>query len=325
MALVNDLNTSQSTIRETKDGYTVERIAVINELTGTADQKLLNAISDAALPDIGDAHPQISTIKLISKRAEVIDTNTCRVVMTYAQDDNNTTTQANSVARISATTSIEETKLDINGAEMSTVYTVINSALSWSIFDEAFIAEVERPRLVFDFTYRTGLHPIDQINQYLGKVNSAVWNGYPVDTILCSNIQVSQEGAQYEVNFTFIYNDQGWQFTAKTEEPAGNIAGTTDPDLDTVTGTKEFDVYEQVDFNPLGFTFQGNILLSAGGANLAAQAAQLSSTGEIEQTGTGALAAGSSSLAGTGEVEHTGTGALAAQDSAISGTGTVTP
>lgn len=251
MSTIIDLNTKQSTITEDADGFRVERYAIVSGVTGDADQKLKNALADAGLPDIGDAHPEISAITLQSKRGTVIDASTVQVQLSYFFKEGTETGSSNATSSANATTAIEATKFDKDGNQLVTQYIASGVTVS----RDSFTAEVERPRITFEFEYRSATFPKTDINSYLGKINSAIWNGYAVETILCTAVNVQQNESDYTVRFSFAYNVDTWVFNARTTyQPTADHGTNPDSELDKTNGTRPFDVYDTVSFAALGFT-----------------------------------------------------------------------
>jgi len=242
-----------SRIRLTADGYTAERIAIVSGVSGTAAEVLFNAINDAALPDIGDAHPDISTITLNDISCEPFSGGTFKITMSYYKDSGTTQTSSSAEARAVAGLSVEETHVDINGQPLKTQY---KTAWGGAIVRQPFTAEVERPRMSFEFEYTTTGFPTSDTAKYLGKINSTNWNGYPPKTILCGSINVDQNGDNFRVRYSFAYRAETWKFVGKAVYSPPLNPHPVEPDtaLDLVTGVREFDVYRTVDFSPLGFT-----------------------------------------------------------------------
>lgn len=242
-----------SRIKLDKDGYRATRIAIVSGVAGTAESVLYNAINDSQLPDIGDVHPDVSSITLQDIVCEPMSGGQYRVTMMYYKDSGQTGTSASAEVRANTGLAVEETSLDINGDSMVANYGTLGGAL----IRQRFTAEVERPRIVFDFEYTASAYPTTDINTYLGKVNSIAWNGYAPGTIMCSAINVDQAGAEYRVRYSFAYRVDGWQFRAKLAYaiPVFLVAEAPDYGIDLETGTKNFTVYNTVDFTPLGFTF----------------------------------------------------------------------
>ena len=251
MTTIIDLNTKSSTITEDADGFRVERYALVYGLTGDADQKLKNALADAGLPSIGDAHPEIASITLQSKRGTVIDANTVQVQLSYFFKSGIQTGSSNATSSANATTAFEETKFDKDGNQLVTQYV----ASGLTVARDSFTAEVERPRITFDFEYRSATFPKTDINSYLGKINSVAWNGYAIETILCTAVNVQENEADYTVRFSFAYNPDTWVFNARTTyQPTSDHPTNPDASLDKTNGTRPFDIYDTVSFAPLGFT-----------------------------------------------------------------------
>jgi hypothetical protein len=240
-----------SRIKLTAAGYRAERVAIVSGTTGTAAEVLFNAINDAALPNIGDAHPDISTITLNDIVCDPLGGNRYKVVMSYYKDSGTTTTSSAAEARLVSGLSVEETHTDIDGQTLDTSFFLVGGI---SIARQRFTAEVERPRMSIGFEYTATGFPTNDINKYLGKVNSTIWNGYPAGSILCSSIDVDQNGDNFRVSYNFTYRPEGWQFKGKAAYHPDDIASAIDPGLDAETGIREWQVYRTVDFTPLGFT-----------------------------------------------------------------------
>lgn len=241
-----------------KDGYRVERIAIVEGVTGaTNSEKIYNAINDVQLPNLGDAHPDIASITLNDIQGRVIDNQTVEVTLSYYSDHGAATGSANATVRASSGTTEEETNTDIYSNRLH-FYTNFNTASGFTFDSGVFTAEVQQPRLVIDFEYTSTTFPYDEIKQYMGKVNSIPWNGYPAKTILCTAINANEEGDNYRVSFSFAHKKETWQFYAALKSNNMTLPGSdhaTKPDalVDLYAAAKFFDVYESVDFTPLSF------------------------------------------------------------------------
>lgn len=251
-----DLMDNANRTELTEDGYQVDRVLLVTGITKTAnDSVVYDAITDAGVPDLGDNHPTISDCPLKKITGTALSPTKARLVLTYFRDDTESTSKADAIAVVTSTTTTEEQKTDKNGDEMETSYVVTVTPFAWTTYDERFTAQIEKPRTRFEFTYKSATHPISDIKTYMGKINSVIWNTFPVKTILCSEINAEPEGDDFQVTFVFLYNPDTWVFNALVSQPPGNLASSTDTDLDLDTGIKEFDVYGEVSFAPLGFVF----------------------------------------------------------------------
>jgi hypothetical protein len=68
---------------------------------------------------------------------------------------------------------------------------------------------------------------------YMGKLNSAIFMGAPIGTVLCEGVSVSKTGAgteYYEVIFEFLYDFWAHHEQVPTCEPSGRpLLGSTGP------------------------------------------------------------------------------------------------
>jgi hypothetical protein len=100
--------------------------------------------------------------------------------------------------------------------------------------------------------------PFADIDTYQGKVNDAPWNGYAAKKLLCSSISVSEKGGEYELRWTFVYNENSWQFNAALtgsnyKIPAADHLTNPSAGVDLYDLNKKFDVYDAADFSALSF------------------------------------------------------------------------
>lgn len=248
-----------TSIIQNKNGYTVTRIAIVESVSGNASTRIYNAINDAQLPNLGDAHPDISTITLNDISGEVIDNETVKVTMSYYNDPESATTQATAAVRATGSTALDETQTDVNGDRL--YFKIAADVFGPGIAYESitYTAEVERPRLSIEFNYTGTAYPHSDIQAYLGRVNDNVWNGYPAKSMLCSAINVNERGDNFDISYTFVNNEKGWQFLAALNEKNLNLPASvhpTDPTdgVDLYDAGKKFDVYQTADFSALGFT-----------------------------------------------------------------------
>jgi len=238
-----------------KDGYRAERIAIISGVTGDADELLYNALNDASMPAYGDAHPAIAEITLQSISVNPLGGGNYQAIMLYYQDDG--TGQSTSTIRASASTASDETQSDINGDPLFFTITASTYA-SRTTQSQLFTAQVERPRHRLSFEYIGSAYPAAEINKYLGRVNDAPWNGFASKTLLCSSIDATSEGDNYNITFSFDHAPATWQYVGALTGRDYQIPATahpTDPTdgVDLYDLAKRFDVYETADFSALGF------------------------------------------------------------------------
>lgn len=246
MAVKVDIKRGSQIVNDDR-GYRVVRIAHVSGVTGNTEAAMYRAITEPRLPRIGDPHPVVPGIVLQSLAATPRGGGVYRVKLTYASDTETTAGAENSSQRINASTAAETTALDYTGERMVAVWSTFGGAAKRTPFK----AEVERPRITFDFDFVEPSFPQSRIETYLGTVNSRPWNGYAAKTILCTGVDASRRGDDWRVRMSFAYNTETWVYTGTL---SGYHRGSTDdPLLDMTNGVKKFDVYRPVDFTPLGF------------------------------------------------------------------------
>lgn len=233
-----------------KNGFRVERVAHVSDVSGNNDAQLYRAITDSDLPRVGDPHPVVPNVTVQTLTASPLGGGRYRVVIVYARDTDATGGSDESTVRVSGNTTLEEVKTDASGARLVTYYVSGNS-----FFTKRFTAEIEKPRLIYDFSYTAKRFPKRELDTYLGKVNSRRWNGYGEKQVLCTGVNVDEQGDDFLVRFTFAINEDTWKYFGVI--PRQNVQlnpQLPDPLLNLETGVRPFDVYASVDFTPLGFT-----------------------------------------------------------------------
>ena len=240
-----------------KDGFRVERTAIIElDSIGSAEGALFTAISDATLPAIGDAHPSIATIYLNSIAVDPLSAGKYRVTMSYA-DEHGIPGNSNIAITASAVTVSEPVQSDVFGGDFLASYTTTTDAANTpaTLTVEYFTANVEKPQTSYTFEFTvTGAFPKTTIDTYLGHINTSIWNSYAAESVLCSNVEVNQQGVDWRVRMTFVYNVNGWKFNAVIAVPMNKI-DSVDVGVDPNTGVKTFDfIYPIAEFNDLSLT-----------------------------------------------------------------------
>jgi hypothetical protein len=247
-----------SRISQNKDGIRIDRIAIVSGVTGTAAQKLKNALEDAGMPEYGDVHPEIAGIYLNEINGEVIDNETVQFTLAYYNDPSSADGGETSF-RISSSTAIEQVEEDTDGNRLqahfiSSTWVALDTTLI-STGSRLWTAEIERPSTTLDFTYKSSTNPYSDLLKYQGAINSAMFNGNAAGTVLCS-FSIDKEGEEFDVRLSFSVNPKGWEFKGavkidKLNLPLRPSTDGADVGLDHHTGIKIFNLYPRVDFTPL--------------------------------------------------------------------------
>jgi len=255
MTVVTDLVAAHS-ISFDGDGYTTQRIYLVDGVGGLPESRLYNAMTTAGIPQYGEAHPILPDVIVTKVDAKPEGSGgQVRVTVSYSLPDPatidtslpddptpKTTTLSSNVAN-------EKVSRDINGEFM---------IVTWSggVFSTKYVsADVQKPQLSVSFKRIESSIPKGIIANYLGKINSVPWSGFPAKTWLCSSIDATEDKPGiFNVDYSFTYNADDWRlqvYMNLTQEQIDELP----PNVDTGNGFGIFDVYETADFNSLGMTF----------------------------------------------------------------------
>jgi len=235
------------------DGFTAERGYIISGLTGDDPAKLYQAMQTPGLPQYGDPHPVIPDIEVTQIIVEPLTSGSqVRVDIVYRKPDESAAdAAADQSGQVTLNTSLvgEEEFRDVNGDLLTATYVD-----SFGVQIRYFTANVERPQLRVSFKRTEQQIPKSAINNYLGKVNSAEWSGFPPRTWLCSSITAEENAESYDVEYTFVHRAETWRIEVLagiTEDQASQFP----IDVETGNGYAVYEVYEQANFNNLGLIF----------------------------------------------------------------------
>ncbi len=253
--IVKDIVASH-TLRRTADGYGVDRIFIISDVTGSPEARLYNATIRAGIPQFGEPHPVIPDIQVTDIQAspESNESENVKVRVTYSipnKDDNEEDSDelSTGIPVISSGLTQEDTSLDINGE-----YLRVTFVGGGAITTKYETVSVQRPQMRVTLSRIEPTIPKQAIAGYLGRVNGSTWSGFGAKTWLMAGVNVSQENAKYRVEYSFIYRPDTWQAEVTVRIPA-DVIEAFPPDKQTGNGYGKFDVYKFADFNRLGLSF----------------------------------------------------------------------
>lgn len=137
----------------------------------------------------------------------------------------------------------KETSIDRIGAALTTVHNGETRAATVSILVPVTVIQCDRLEVSTSKA---------RADTYLGRVNSASWNGYAARTVLCEAIESSTDdgGDSFNVTYRFRQDPDGWDQTIVHRTPAG------EPVLSPVAsvGIKTVEIYDEVSFAGLNIT-----------------------------------------------------------------------
>jgi len=257
MAIIEDLVPDQMVSRNSA-GYEVERSYLVDAVGGTPETRLYNAITTAGVPQYNDPHPVFPDVIVTDVNARPYsggNPNTIKVNVTYSvpnpDDIDSTDDESSEADSISLSTGLTSEKVyrDINGEFMVVEFkggTFVRKYAS---------ADVQKPQVSVTLKRTETTIPKAAIAEYLGKVNSVPWSGFPAKTWLCTQIDATEDKPGiFTVDYVFSYNPLDWRlevYQNLTQEQIDELP----PDVDSGNGYGIFDVYEKIDFNSLGLAF----------------------------------------------------------------------
>jgi hypothetical protein len=243
-------NTLAGGIRATRDasGTRIETGAMIDELGGEAEAKILAALTHPDLPAFGSPYPGRADLLLLEVSAELIDTDNARIGMIYrvpAAGENPSGIAADQIVsvEIDSTTTTETTRLDAGGNLMINTYTgfpILAGAVSTSLYSVRKVvdAEILRPQMSVRIVQDRRTRPLELARRFVGTVNADVWSGDPARTWLCTGITAALQGSAWRTTFSLAYRPQTWRVTDAVEV-AGQLPGDATPG----NGIATYDVY----------------------------------------------------------------------------------
>lgn len=265
MAVVKeDLARSHSITSQTWRN-TIVRTFHVTGLVQPARYQMMEALDDPAIPDYLDPYPfsatpefpEYETVRVRNRRAEPNGENAALVVVTYDNDSGTGSSQPEyppvgqndgpDIRQISFTTVETETILDKDDNIMlvSPPPSVTNQPNLVSIATGRKVVG----EIVFERTERTD--PVARMRQYTNKINSASLGSgtYAAKTVYFQGVETSgNTNDGYRCRYTFSYDSEGFTHRDAWRDP---VTGVTPTDAVYVT----FDLFEEINFDPLGFNW----------------------------------------------------------------------
>lgn len=241
-----------------RDGWHDTVHYLVTGVTGTGDARRYNAMIQPGVPSYGDAHPTIAGIQVVNitcaPAGEAEDAQFI-VAVEYRvpeKDDLASNGVVGAVVERSMDfgTVTEVTTEDILGASLDVNYTGKYSG-NFIAIERTLEAERDVPLVRARFSSIIAGGNVTTLGaQYNGKINSTTWNGYPAKTWLCVGPVASEinGSTNFLGEWDFVYRPDTW-----TWKGAITLGGVVPDDADTAGGTLTAEVYEAIDFGPLGF------------------------------------------------------------------------
>ena len=246
-------------------GWEMTRMAIVTGLSGSGYQRVISAMIDAGIPNIGDVISGLNYPYMILRSIRGVPLTNGDVKLTLYYSERATVEPVTGeAAQISVGSMVSqiETNKDAADADISVEYTYpegYTKRTEWAELTHTQGGMVSKlvPQRTYTVVKRFAYTTADNVetidDTYTGKVNSDTWRGYSAKTWLCTGIQgQSNDGQQtYVVTATFQYNPDTWTSKVVFIDPND---GKPPADLDT-DGQKDIELYETVAFSGINTIF----------------------------------------------------------------------
>jgi len=241
-----------SAIFVSDEGVEIRRIAVISEMTGDAASRMVDAVADPRLPEIGSTHPAYGTATLREKSGRPLSHTAVEVTMLYRQENEEQSYDPyQSTIEVGTALSQESSTDDYQGNLVTVIY---NGKETPATFSKLI------PQTTVVARRQETMSPLFKSREYVGKVNSGGWTcvaNTSARSWMCTRITGNSNdgGETFEVTYEFAYRpptpegDPGWDKTVYYIDPT---TGGMPEDAVPGVGVKTVQIYEAIDFNGLG-------------------------------------------------------------------------
>ena len=209
----------------TKDGWEIDRIAIVSGVTGDGHSKVLLASAVAGMPTIGSPYPGRTICKCVRKTLDAVTSEEVRFRLTYS--DRGVSEFGSSTETLQGDCSLmqTETNVDRNGNLMPLYYTYpdtypFSDKLSHKTEEERthhYNAEAVflAPQLTLSLSKVLTYNPASIARDYVGTVNAGGWAGdfaAPAGYWMCTRISWTSkdQGTTFDTVFSFAYNPKSW-------------------------------------------------------------------------------------------------------------------
>ncbi len=266
--VVNNL-AGRGRLQQTANGLTLESESVVLGVTGTGQQRLINALMEPGLPKMFSSHPAEPRAKLVSRSPQDNKDGSVSVRLTYQWDPNASSGGGGEDGYLIIQGGLEVSQVDVdhdrdgNQILLQYAYPASGEAnyypqlpdLAGTTDKQSGSASVDNATRWVRFIrteYNTSPDTLQQI--YGNRISSTTWAAFPADaagTWRCTGVDYRSRfgGLMWEVTYMFKHRSAGWQPWVRYRRPDGTVP----PDLVDGTGRKQVTHYWEANFNNLGF------------------------------------------------------------------------
>lgn len=234
-------------------GFEISRVFRVTGLVDAPERQLIEAVSTAGVPQMGDIYPGTTGILVVRRNSFPDGPNAARVICTYSANTNVTTfnqpdpptNDGQDVKQVSAGTREVLTILDAAGAPMTISPPV--AFIGWDPYVSEAKLLIPAGEIVFERVEKSPA--VARARNMVGRLNSLGIGSYSAKTLLFKNLdaQSNDGGRKWNCTYTFAYDASAWSHVDRYHAPDGKVPdGATDV---------VFDVLQTVDFSSLGLDF----------------------------------------------------------------------
>jgi hypothetical protein len=236
-----------SSMRQAADGLEADRIAHVTGLSGSAPDRLKQALGARGLPAVGQPHPTIANLYVHALSAEPNGPDAAVVTIRYVSRG----AQAGSLPLVRIGSSLTQTTTDIDadGRRITVSYSPTGEESAERT--QGMRVAIRSPQTTLQFTRSEQASPLAKARRFVGRINrTAVFDSGP-GTWLCTAItgQSIDGGTTFEVTYAFQHDARSWQPTVSYIDPKTNRPPA---DLIDGVGSRTVRVYEEAEFKELG-------------------------------------------------------------------------
>jgi len=235
-----------------KSWETRQQVIVLENVSTTGDV-LVNALADSNVPDMGEAHPNITGLVVVGRSPEAIGRKgTVKVTVEYGLSEGSNVPPTGSEITVGTTLISSSVNTDISGNLMTVKYVKDANYTPPAVntVEQSGTATILLPQTTITYTQKENTIPLTKSQTYVGTLNNATWQGGATGTWLCTGIvgKSSNSGTTWAVTYTFQYNKDTWKFKAVYTDKE---TGKPPADMDKTEGIKLYNVYSSVSWTSI--------------------------------------------------------------------------
>jgi len=284
MATITEDVVDGHSVAEDENGFTAIRIFIVEGLAGNAPNRIINALNNAGIPQIGEVYPGFPFMAVVSRSGEPLGGNTnAKITINYKLVGSEESTPSDTEKpefEISSTVQQVQTEKDFENKQIFVDYFFpLNAKDPETGKDDdrrggptirQFGTVLKQiPLTVARARRKEKQDTLEKAKVFVGKVNSAKFLGDGPRFWLCSNIssRTADGGRTFDVVYEFIRNESGgngWDTDVVFIDPRNNRPVEVRPDQKG-KALKRIQVYQEIDLNQLNVDFGRGTPIGFGG------------------------------------------------------------